>query len=92
MSEPQYTYEPIEFYGRVRYNANGALEVVEVSVNGTLPQQRYPEAGDNVGDCFRDAFEDAKTLLLTQRLVEEAKTDTDPSPPTIDVRELGPLA
>ena len=70
MSEIKYTSDPVEFFGRAHYNTLGELGLVEVSVRGHAMVQRYPEPGDDEGDCFMAAFEAAKNQLLTLRVVE----------------------
>lgn len=64
-----YTYEPIEFYGKVGYDASGQVAFVEVLCNGRSPSiVAHPENGETVADLFERAFEGAKTLLITQRV------------------------
>jgi hypothetical protein len=65
MSETKYTTSPIEFVGRAHYNILGELGLVEVSLRGRELVQRYPNPGDDEGDCFMAAFEAARNQLLT---------------------------
>ena len=54
---------------RVHHDTDGVLTAVQVSINGCAPILRYPEPGDSVGDLFNAAFEAAKVLMLTRRIV-----------------------
>lgn len=64
-----YEYVPIEFCGKVGYDASGQLTFVEVICNGRGPSViAHPEQGETVADVFERAFEGAKTLLITQQV------------------------
>lgn len=69
VTEIKYTYEPLQFYGRAHYDADGEVTRVDVSVNGNAPVIRYPDPGDGIGDLFEEAFEAAKNRMLTAHVV-----------------------
>lgn len=73
MSQIKYKTEPLQCITMVHYNTEGELDCVSVVVNGNERVTRYPEHGDSVGDVFEEAFEDAKTQMLTRRVVCEEK-------------------